>query len=105
MKYIKKSKTKKRKVKVEKKTLMWVFLFVFIVAQVFFTVQNATSGAKLKILEEKEEKLVKENRRLSRKLVETTALSSIEKKAEDLGFSKPQQIMYINTEEAVAQLQ
>ena len=76
-------------------------LFVLIV---FLSIQTSSLGATLVNLEDKQNELVKTNRSLSDKLVKKSSLTSADQKAEELGFTKPQTIVYLNKVEPVAKL-
>lgn len=71
---------------------------------VYFTVEFATSGAEIASLEQKEAQLTEENSLLSGRLLETVSLDAIEKKAAELGFAKPVNVVYLNGNEPVAKL-
>lgn len=77
---------------------------IFLITTVFFTIEISTLGAKLNSLQREEARLVNENKRLKDTLVNTTSLTSVEDVAEDLGFGKPDTVLYISEEEAVAKL-
>ncbi len=79
-------------------------LALFVVAIVFFTIEVSTLGAQLAELENEETRLIKEKQELSVQLIDASSLSEIGEKAEDLGFKKPANIVYISEEEAVAKL-
>lgn len=74
----------------------------FIVVTVYLTIQTATAGAKIANLEQKQEELAKENRELSDKLIRTSSLTKISEKADELGFVKPSDIIYLTPAEDVA---
>lgn len=76
-------------------------LFVLVV---YLSIQTSSLGATLVNLEEKQSELVKLNRSLSDKLVKTNSLTSADQKAEELGFTKPQNVVYLNKVEPVAKL-
>lgn len=83
---------------------MWVVLTASLIGIVFLTVQSASAGARLKLLEERELQIEAENRGLSTKLVELTSLTKIEQMSKQLGFIKPEETFYIKDNEPVAQL-
>ncbi len=68
------------------------------------TIQGASTGAELLVLEEEKLSLVAKNQELSAKLVESTSLLKVGEVADDLGFSQPQETLYIIEKESVAQL-
>jgi hypothetical protein len=85
-----------------RKILIWFAVALFVILQVFFTIQTATSGAQLAALEMEEEKLLKENRLLAGKLVASTSLVDIQENTEELEFSKPENLLYVDIGEFVA---
>ncbi len=94
----KKVVTKKKKI-----TKLIIPLFVaFIIATVLLTIQTATSGAKIANLENKQEELAKENRELNDRLIRMSSLTKISEEADELGFVKPSDIIYLTTAEDVA---
>ena len=82
----------------------WLTLAVFVISVVVFTIETATSGARLAKLEKEERQLSAENAELSARLVEYSSLTVLEGKSGELGFSTPQKIIYIGREESVAKL-
>jgi cell division protein FtsB len=94
----KKVTTKKKKI-----TKLILPLFVaFIIATVLLTIQTATSGARIANLETKEEELAKENRELNDRLIRMSSLTKISEEADELGFVKPSDIIYLTPAEDVA---
>lgn len=89
---------------INKRNIIWLFVAAFVGIQVLFTVQTATTGAKLAELEREEKSLIKSNQKLSRYLVKSSSLSEMEETADELGFKKPVNTFYISTEEFVAKL-
>jgi hypothetical protein len=79
-------------------------LVVFGILTVYLTIEAATSGAKLADLERKAIELSAENQKLSNQLVRSSSLKDLGEKAEDMGFSKPSEVVYISEKEAVAKL-
>lgn len=79
-------------------------LIAFGIFTVYLTIEAATSGAKLAELERKAVELSSENQRLSGDLVRSSSLKDLGEKAEEMGFSKPQEVVYISEKEAVAKL-
>ena len=94
----KKVNTKKKKI-----TKLIIPIFVaFIIATVLLTIQTATSGAKIANLEKKQEELAKENRELNDRLIRKSSLTKISEEADELGFVKPSDIIYLTPAEDVA---
>jgi cell division protein FtsL len=83
---------------------VWLLLVIFVIANVYFTVEFATSGAEIAGLEKKEAELTEESNSLSEELLKTTSLNDIAQKAGEMGFAKPTRIVYLNGEEPVAKL-
>jgi hypothetical protein len=84
--------------------LVWIFVILFFFGTVFTTIQTVTMGATLASLEEESEKIIEENEKLTQNLYQSTSLTKINNKAEELGYSKPANIFYINSEVPVAKL-
>ena len=85
-------------------TFWWLSLAVFVISVVVFTIETATSGARLAKLERQEKDLASENAELSTKLVGFSSLSLLEAKSQELGFGSPQKIIYIGREAGFAKL-
>lgn len=77
---------------------------VFVIAQIYFALQTATSGARLSKLESEEVSLSDKNRSLSSQLVELTSLTKASDQSTNLGFVKPQKILFAQGESFVAKL-
>jgi cell division protein FtsL len=87
-----------------KKIFIWLFIAVFVIANVYFTVEFATSGAEIAALEKKETELAQENNSFSEDLLKSASLNEVAQKANELGFAKPVKIVYLNGKEPVAKL-
>jgi CHASE3 domain sensor protein len=98
--------TKKKKINLNKisKTFLWGLLLVFVAITVFFAVEQATRGSEIALLEKEKITLENRKRELTEELVQTSSLNGAEKKAEELGFVKPSNLVYISEKEAVAKL-
>ena len=83
---------------------MLPILVIFGLATIFLTIESATSGAKLASLEQKVYTLTKENENIEQQVVNSSSLTDLGKKADELGFAKPQSVLYISNQEAVAKL-
>lgn len=86
------------------KTLLWLLLSVFVVANVYLSIDSATSGAEMSYLEDRERSLYEEKNSLSEQLLKTASLKQVEYQAAELGFNKSSSVVYLNTEESVAKL-
>lgn len=82
----------------------WTILGLFAITCVLFTIQTATSGARLSLLEKEETEISEKNQILERELIYLNSLSNLEEGAESLGFVEPQKIMYISEDEIVAKV-
>lgn len=76
---------------------------VFVIATVFLAIESASYGAKLHSLEEREAELTQENRELSSQMVSNTSLGELSGKSEEMGFVKPDKILYVSGDKVVAQ--
>jgi len=83
---------------------LWLILFLLVIANVYLTVETATSGAQIVSLEKKEQILANEKRLSSEEIIKKSSLSSIQQKAQEMGYRKPQNIVYISQKEVVAKL-
>lgn len=92
------------KPKLSLKLLIWVFGVVTVAAQVFFTIHISANGSRRVALEKRKHDLEKQVRELSQDLVLGSSLTKIEEKADKLGFTKPEKIIYLGLQESVAQL-
>jgi hypothetical protein len=79
-------------------------LALFIIATVFFAIEASTLGAHIAELENEERILIKEKQEYSNQLINSSSLSGMGEKAEQLGFKKPSDVVYISEKEAVAKL-
>ena len=104
MKYIRKNSQTKKRISLNKKMLLWTFVGLFIAIQVIFTIQTATSGARISSLESKAIELSNINKELEGKLIEATSLSKLQEKAFDLGFVKNVETVYLKSGEIFAKL-
>lgn len=93
-----------RRVKSKNKFIILILAVPLVAASIFLTVEMASSGAELSFLESDEAALKSENQRLEAELISASSLSQFENIYESLGFIKPEKIIYITEEEAVAKL-
>lgn len=77
---------------------------VLIVASVFIMIDVATSGSKLAKLEKEKASLSRENGEIKEKLIGDSSLTELSNKAEDLGFAKPQSVIYVTDIDTLAKL-
>jgi len=90
--------------KKNQKTLFSIVGVMFIAACVFLAIECATSGSEMSMLVDIKERLEKENKYLTAKLVDLSSLNVVEKQASSFGFQKPQKIVYIQESEEFAGL-
>ena len=83
---------------------LFPILVIFVIATVFFAIEASTLGARLAELENQEIILNKEKQEYSNQLINSSSLSGMGEKAEQLGFKKPSDVIYISEKEAVAKL-
>ena len=83
---------------------LFPILVIFVIATVFFAIEASTLGAHLAKLENEEVILIKKQQEYSNQLINSSSLSGMGEKAEQLGFSKPSEVIYISEKEAVAKL-
>jgi hypothetical protein len=97
-------KKKKNNLNKISKTVLWAILLICAAITVFFAVEQATRGSEIALLEKEKIVLDNQKRELTDKLVQSSSLNGAEKKAEELGFAKPSNLIYISEKEAVAKL-
>ncbi len=91
-------------IKKYKELIFTCLLIVLVIANVFFTVSVSASGAELTNIEKTQSILLSKNQELSDKITNESSLNTIGEKADSLGFSKPENIVYVTTVEPVAKL-
>lgn len=99
-----KKQIKKTKNPNMRKYLLAISAGIFLIGTVFFAIEAGVSGVELSALEKTEVALRDENRELSDKIVQASSLTSLSKKAGDLGFDKQYSTVYIGGTEVVARL-
>ena len=87
-----------------KELIFTSLLIVLVIANVFFTVSVSASGAELTDIEKIQSNLASKNQELTDKIMNESSLSTIGEKADSLGFSKPENIVYVTAVEPVAKL-
>jgi len=93
-----------KKIKIKKNYFLWAITVFFIVSCIYITIQTASAGARLMVLEKEESKLISENQKISAEIIKASSLMKAEEKAMEIGFVKPQNTIYITGEEFVARL-
>lgn len=95
---------KNKKILNIKRSKEFVLLFVLVllvVANVFYTIGASSNGAELTYVEGKVKELSLNNQSYQDKIMDNSSLQGISVKAEELGFTKPSDIVYIAGESAV----
>jgi hypothetical protein len=87
-----------------KKYILIGVLGVLAISSVFMTVETATSGVEVSSLQKEEVQLSGKKRSLEENLVKTISINQLEAKSKDLGFLKPETLVYVVPAEAVAKL-
>jgi len=77
---------------------------LFVISSVYMAIQVATTGAKIALLDTEKRELQRENEEISNVLINSSSLSELGEKAQGLGFVKPEAILYIKGDKAVAKL-
>jgi hypothetical protein len=79
-----------------------IVLIVIFVANVFYTIGAAASGAEITKLENEATALASQNQNYKEQIMQKSSLTEVETKATELGFMKPQSVVYAAKVEAVA---
>ena len=87
-----------------KELIFTSLLIVLVIANVIFTVSVSASGAELINIEKTQSTLFSKNQEFMDKITNESSLSTIGEKADSLGFSKPENIVYVTVTEPVAKL-
>lgn len=91
-------------IKKYKELIFTIILIVLVIANVIFTVSVSASGAELASIEKTQSEFVSKNRELTDKITNESSLSVVGEKAASLGFSKPENVVYVTAVEPVAKL-
>lgn len=81
-----------------------VFLCALFVCTIFFAIESTVLGSRLAALEKKGADLANKNTEVSNRLVQSTSLNNVQERSDELGFVKPENIIYITKEDVVARL-
>lgn len=99
---------KKIKIQEEKrnytKIYFIVIIFTIILTNVVFAVSGVGMGDNLVDIENKEAVLSEDIGNLKEEVVNTTSLTKMEERTQELGFEKPASIVYLKREDSVASL-
>lgn len=80
-------------------SVLWLLTGLCVCASVVLAIEVSGYGAEINSLEKKEEVLANRTRELSEELVARSSLAKLEKQALELGFVKPKDFVYLQTEE------
>lgn len=87
------------------KYILFIVAGVLAVSSIFMTVETTTSGLEVSELRQKQTELSQEKRSLENTLVRSLSLTDLQEKSGELGFTKPQTLVFVSDEkEAVAKL-
>ena len=86
---------------IKKRTSIYIYLiygvvFLMLATQVFLSIQVASRGSRMFILEKKGDEFSDKNKKLTSEIVSSSSLSQIEELSSGLGFIKPNKIVYLN---------
>ena len=91
-----------RKFSFNKKKVTFLIAGIFMTAQIYFMIDIVSSGAKLSVLEEQEKELASSIQSLNSEFISNSSLRKLDEKAEELGFIKTSETVYLNTTVDVA---
>lgn len=72
-------------------------------AMVAVGISGSAKGLEIYALEKEIDQIQKENRKITSEIVERTSLTDLLGEAEDLGYTKPENILYLDRDTSVAQ--
>ena len=93
-----------KKKKNSKTLILWSIGVGLLAIFTYLTVETATSGAALAILEKQENSLSQENKELEESIARASSLNGFESRSSELGFAQPATILYISGDSEVAKL-
>lgn len=88
----------------KQKKLIWGVNAVIFAAVVFFGIEQASLGTTVSSLEGKVEDEIIKRQQVSESIYALSTSENIEEKAQTLGFVKPDNIIYLKSDEVVAKL-
>ena len=80
------------------------FGVIFTALCVYLAIECVTSGSEMAKLTDSQNKLIREKKELTSRLVEVSSLNIIQEKASTLGFIEPQKVVYIQKSDEFASL-
>ena len=82
-----------------KKYILILLVAIFIVSSVFIAIEASASGAEMRQLEKEESVLLMQKGEFEEILVKGISATEIEAKGVELGFAKPQDLVYLGGNE------
>jgi hypothetical protein len=80
-----------------------VYMVLFLViAQIVVSLQTVAHGSELSILEGEREQIQSENKEFNAQIIESSSLTKLNQRSEELGFADPSKTLYLKTDEEVA---
>src|SRR4030042_6169572 len=102
---MKKIQNRKKYIKLfNKKNLSILLIFFFAVAKIYLAIQNSSVGAVLSNLEKQTDLLIKENREKQSNLINLSSMISLENKAQEFGYLREPQKLYIKIDDSSASI-
>lgn len=92
-----------KKINLRNYILLGVLAFLAI-SSVAMTIETAVSSVEISKLQDKEQSLSMEKRSLEETLVKTLSMGALSEKSTEMGFVKPDNLVYVAPSEAVAKL-
>lgn len=86
------------------KILVFSTAAIFALSAVLITIETVSSGAEIANLEKNRDSLVLEKRELESVFVRTISMGDLTEKGTEMGFVKPENLMYLSKNEPVAEL-
>ena len=86
------------------KILLISVFAAFALTAVLITIQTVASGAEIAELEKKSEILISQKSELESTYVKALSMGDLQEKSSEMGFVKPENLMYLGKDETVAQM-
>lgn len=86
------------------KVLFLSTFVVFAMSAVLITIETVSSGTEILALEKTAENLTSQKRELEESFVKTISMGDLQEKSTEMGFIKPENLMYLSKNESVAKL-
>lgn len=85
-----------------KRNFIFLLGILLVISQIILGISITSSGSKIAVLEERIDKLSRENLKLKSELVYRSSFKELETKAQSLGFQKAKNILLIGRQETFA---